>query len=914
MEILSIVLKNFKSHRDRYLEFRPGTNAICGENGAGKTSVLEAIAWALFDHTDYNKTELIRTGAASAQVAVRFISSLDGRTYEVRRCTSKGYDLYDPQLKLNLGLKRLEDINRWLRQHLGVPTHTELAKLFADIIGIPQGTFTVDFLKTKNERKRVFDPILKVEEYKQTFEQTRDLESYAKAQVEQLQQAIAGYERQLQDWESLQTAYTLLSREISQDEDQLKFLGKRLATLEAEQAQLNAQASQLQQLSHQIQQLETQIAAQESTHQLLSAALNQAQQAVEICQTQEASYLIYQQIQQELQHLELQRKQQQQLLQQRQGQQQLLSDRQQQLHQFQVQLDQLQTAQLQLQQLQPLIAQQATLETQQSSLTQEIQTLEAAKLQQQTLAKQCRQGQSDLERVATQVQQLQALAAEVEQIPQLEEQLERDRQLLSRRLAAQGVATELQQIFTQGQLKCDRQRQQTQTALEGLAKLQPPSPPVEAAIAALESGLALQAELLANLEQILLDLGVHEGIEPLQERLQAGQSQLNRAYQSRAEWATLATHQAEQTRLHQQLQQLQAALHQLQRDLSREPELRQQQTALQTALRELNHPRSQGQLLEQQLQQQPQLQANYLQAQEAAATVQQAIAKLDRQLAVFADLETTLEQQKQLQAQHQAGYQIYLQHEKAARQFAQLQTQLQQAIAAQAALELSRNQLQTQAQTLHQTFEPQRLETLTTNYNQVKTQRDQLQGGLPPKQDQLQSLAAQISHRQAIAQERDQALLELTQKRRLQQWISDARKIYHQSGPRITRYYLQEISQEADRLFRELLNRPDVTLEWTEDYEIRVQERGYWRSFKSLSGGEQMCAALAVRLALLKVLAAIDVAFFDEPTTNMDQPRRLQLAEALANLKTFRQLFVISHDDTFENVTENVIRITPEAE
>lgn len=75
-----------------------------------------------------------------------------------------------------------------------------------------------------------------------------------------------------------------------------------------------------------------------------------------------------------------------------------------------------------------------------------------------------------------------------------------------------------------------------------------------------------------------------------------------------------------------------------------------------------------------------------------------------------------------------------------------------------------------------------------------------------------------------------------------------------------------------------------------------------------------MCAALAVRLALLKVLAAIDVAFFDEPTTNMDQPRRLQLAEALANLKTFRQLFVISHDDTFENVTENVIRITPEAE
>ncbi|NJN85049.1 MAG: AAA family ATPase [Leptolyngbyaceae cyanobacterium SL_7_1] len=41
MEILSVTLKNFKSHGDRHFVFQPGTNAICGENGAGKTSILE---------------------------------------------------------------------------------------------------------------------------------------------------------------------------------------------------------------------------------------------------------------------------------------------------------------------------------------------------------------------------------------------------------------------------------------------------------------------------------------------------------------------------------------------------------------------------------------------------------------------------------------------------------------------------------------------------------------------------------------------------------------------------------------------------------------------------------------------------------------------------------------------------------
>ncbi|NJL20207.1 MAG: hypothetical protein HC895_04260 [Leptolyngbyaceae cyanobacterium SM1_3_5] len=40
--------------------------------------------------------------------------------------------------------------------------------------------------------------------------------------------------------------------------------------------------------------------------------------------------------------------------------------------------------------------------------------------------------------------------------------------------------------------------------------------------------------------------------------------------------------------------------------------------------------------------------------------------------------------------------------------------------------------------------------------------------------------------------------------------------------------------------------------------------------------------------------------------------RRDSLAEAIANIKTFRQIFVISHDDIFEKVMENVILVTRE--
>ena len=161
-----------------------------------------------------------------------------------------------------------------------------------------------------------------------------------------------------------------------------------------------------------------------------------------------------------------------------------------------------------------------------------------------------------------------------------------------------------------------------------------------------------------------------------------------------------------------------------------------------------------------------------------------------------------------------------------------------------------------------------------------------------------------------MSEQRARDLLLLAQRQTTLQFIADARHIYNQSGPRITKYYLAEVSKEADKLFRELLNRDEVTLEWTEDYDIRVRERGYWRSFqKPVWGRTNVCSALAVRLALLRVLADINIAFFDEPTTNMDQQRRRQLADAISNLKAFRQLIVISHDDTFEAVTDNVIRI-----
>jgi len=46
--IKRVRLKNWRSHYDTDLRFDEGTNVIIGINGAGKSSVLEAIFFALF--------------------------------------------------------------------------------------------------------------------------------------------------------------------------------------------------------------------------------------------------------------------------------------------------------------------------------------------------------------------------------------------------------------------------------------------------------------------------------------------------------------------------------------------------------------------------------------------------------------------------------------------------------------------------------------------------------------------------------------------------------------------------------------------------------------------------------------------------------------------------------------------------
>ena len=135
------------------------------------------------------------------------------------------------------------------------------------------------------------------------------------------------------------------------------------------------------------------------------------------------------------------------------------------------------------------------------------------------------------------------------------------------------------------------------------------------------------------------------------------------------------------------------------------------------------------------------------------------------------------------------------------------------------------------------------------------------------------------------------------------------RKLIKEAAPHVLRAMLADISLEANRIFGEIMGDRSAQLSWRNDYEVILRRQGVDRSFAQLSGGEQMSAALAVRLALLKKLSTLNIAFFDEPTQNMDDLRRMNLAEQIRRVRGFDQLIVISHDDTFEQGLDSLVRL-----
>ena len=141
--------------------------------------------------------------------------------------------------------------------------------------------------------------------------------------------------------------------------------------------------------------------------------------------------------------------------------------------------------------------------------------------------------------------------------------------------------------------------------------------------------------------------------------------------------------------------------------------------------------------------------------------------------------------------------------------------------------------------------------------------------------------------------------------------------------PRILSYKINKITHLVNSYLLNFTNSGNsfqIKMENTEkDLLLKVvrgttANKSQERPISTLSGGEKMSLAFALRIAISKELAETGFMVLDEPTDGLDDERKQQVARLVDEQSFINQLFVISHDSAFDNDNNAAIKVSRDSE
>ncbi len=286
-------LRNFLCYGDEPIELdfnHIHVACIVGKNGAGKSSLLEAIGWCIWGQTPRGTNkDIIRTGATEARVELEF--ELDEKLYKISRTAERTKD----SAKQSVDFFCWDDSSKRFRPLNGNGVRETEAKIAREI-GISYDTFinSVFLLQGRSneftvlkptERKRVLAEILQLERYSELSERAKDKTRALEKEQAQLRTQMNLLERELanevalrQKLDAAMNALSELKHQKEKCEAELAEQERKLEVLQEKKIALQAEELRLRDIEKQIRECEEKIKKQEHEIHVLSERLAQREQ------------------------------------------------------------------------------------------------------------------------------------------------------------------------------------------------------------------------------------------------------------------------------------------------------------------------------------------------------------------------------------------------------------------------------------------------------------------------------------------------------------------------------------------------------------------------------------------------------------------------------------------------------------
>ncbi len=811
MQILSIQMKNIKSHRDKEYTFSSGINVLSGPNGIGKSTIFEAVGYALFgvNASDFvgNIDRFVTIGEKRGEVKVVFQPE-DDEIYQASRTVgSNSKWLLARKIGEDFEVEdhaNAEETQVRIKELLGLDNGRALADQFKLVVGPFQNDFLGPFvIKQPTRRQEAFDEILGIDAWRKTYKVSKSLLDAVTHKIELIATEVEAKQEQLE-------VLPVKKQELMDVKEHHKGHGEKLKSeqtahdkVSAELKQFDLQKEAIDRVRSGLEKVRESITLGKEHIGSQKTLVTQAEEAVKLLEKHRPGKEAFEKAETLLKQLR---------------------EREQQRRVIEQDVETLGRAALRL-------TESFEHESKEINQTQLDQNSEKQKLDQE------RQTLKPDPQVANEAAKLATLKVQLDEVQTARNKLEGSRSGLTegRDKLAEGICPFFQE------------------PCQNIAGKEPRD--------AFSARFAAIDEQAQQFDQQIADL----------------RTAVNTAEQAQKQLDAIEVRSEAFARQVDAFEQRQRKLVERSEDLEK------------------------------------------LTLAKTAAEAQVAMRK--KALEAFTRLDEEIKRTEQQRANYQQDRDGYNRNHQAAEDLPSRHETLDKYQERMESLEKDLLAQDTEEKLLAQSYSAEQHQTL-------KLQQGILQDSIATLKEQLnaferdqQRLEGEIERLKKVKEEIDKRLAEkktFEEKEELVKFLRN--RVFKNVSKQLSERFREQISQRAHSIYR-IIAEIDEELYWGENYQIVLRDMVDGeireRTDDQLSGGQTMSAVVALRLALLQTIGA-RIAFFDEPTSNLDATRRENLAHAFRAIDVgkeevtehwYDQLFLISHDVAFTEVTDQILTL-----